>query len=313
LIYFFALKTKEMAVSLPIVFLLYEVLINGKSLAGLMPGSAYAPRKEAWKWLRGLATRLFIPFLLTLLYLAIKIHDMGRLVSDAAPYSRSHPYFLDFSFGSLLEGYAWYWNVLLGWNLDPLVWLVVWLGLAGWFLWRKNRWALFWLLYIFVTFVPVIGMVNRRLPYYWYIPFLGVAGLGSLLVVWLQGKAKAGLSRRCCVGTGILLFLAVGFFQWRHQNSITRIQMIWVNGVTAENRLFVQTLRMLPPPPPGSHIYFESVPRYFDPTAARSCVQVFFRDTTLNASIISPCPSQAACCLAVQGGQVVPQRWPSSN
>jgi len=186
LLYFFALKTKEMVVTLPIVFLLYEVLIQGKSLAGLMPGSECALRKEAWKWLRGLAIRLFIPFFLTLFYLAIKIRDMGRLVSDAAPYSRSHPYFLDFSLGSLLKGYAWYWNVLLGWSLDPLVWLVVWLGLAGWFFWRQNRWALFWLLYVFVTFVPVIGMVNRRLPYYWYIPFLGVTGLGSLLVAWLN-------------------------------------------------------------------------------------------------------------------------------
>ncbi len=310
ILFFLALKTKEMAVTMPVILCLYELMVKGENLHGLLPGADFFQRREALQWLRGLGMRLLIPIVLTVLYLAIKIHDMGRLVSEAAPYSRTHPYFLDFSVDSLLNGYAWYWNVLLGWQLDPTVWLILWLGLAGLLLLSRNRWGLFWLAFIFIAFVPVIGMVNRRLPYYWYIPFLGVACLGSLLVARLQAMMAARISHRFCVSIGVLLFLAVSFFQWRHQSVITRIQMVWVNGVTAENRRFVQTLQALPFPPRGSQIYFESVPRYFDHTSARSSVQVLFRDTSLNASIQSPCPERAACCLAVQEGQVIPRRWP---
>jgi hypothetical protein len=310
ILFFLALKTKEMAVTMPVILCLYELMVKGDNLRGLLSRADISRRRETLKWLRGLGLRLLIPSVLTVLYLAIKVHDLGRLVSDAMPYSKTHPYFLDFSADSLLNGCAWYGNVLSGWNLDPAVWLILWLGLAGGLLWRRNRWGLFWLAFIFVSFVPVIGLANRRLPYYWYIPFLGVAGLASLLVARLQMVMAARFSRRVCVLVGVLLVLAVSFFQWRHQRAITRNQMIWVDGVTAENRRFVQSLRTLPVPPKGSQIYFESLPRYFDGTSARSSVQVLFRDTSLNASILSPCPTQAACCLAVQDGQVIPRRWP---
>ncbi len=310
LFFFLALKTKEMAVTLPVILCLYEIMAKGENLYGLRPRADVSRRREALLWLRGLGIRLSIPIVLTVLYLAIKVHDMGRLVSESAPYSKTHPYFLDFSADSLLNGYAWYWNVLLGWQLDRAAWLILWLGLAGWLLWRRNRWGLFWLAFIFVSFLPVIGMVNRRLPYYWYIPFLGVAGLGSLLVARLHEWMERKIPRRFRVAMGVWFFLALSFFQWHHQNIITRNQMIWVNGVTAENRRFVQTLQALPVPPGGSQIYFESVPRYFDRTSARSSVQVLFRDISLNAIIQSPCPAPAACCLAVQEGQVIPRRWP---
>jgi hypothetical protein len=310
LLYFLALKTKEMAVTLPALLFLFELAMGRKSLPGLLPGAKSHYRQEAWNWLRIVAARLVVPILLTILYLAIKIPDMGRLVSEAMPYSPSHPYFLDFSPGSVLKGYAWYWNVLLGWNFKPVVWLLFWLGMAGWLFWRNNRWGLFWLGFIFVAFVPVIGMVNRRLPYYWYIPFLGVAGMGSQLIAWLQVKIGDALSARFMKGVEVLIFFGVGVYQWQHQEAITRVQMIWVHGLTAENRRFVQTFQTLPSPPHGSHVYFESVPRYFDSTAARSAVQVLFRDTTLNASIVSQCPSTGACCLAVQEGKVIPKRWP---
>jgi hypothetical protein len=156
-------------------------------------------------------------------------------------------------------------------------------------------------------------MVNHRLPYYWYIPFLGVAGMGSHLVAWLQGNSEKIVPARFLKAAAVLALLVVGGGQWRHQSTITRRSMTWVEGVTAENRRFVQSFQALPAPPPGSHVYFESVPRYFDPTAARSSAQVIFRDTSLTASLVTQCPPEGSCCLAVQNGLVVPKRWPGRD
>jgi hypothetical protein len=310
LLYFLALKTKELAITFPVILCLFEIMLNGDHLRGFRGGASSNQRRLAWQWLHRLEGRLAIPIILTALYLAIKIPNMGQLITEGVPYSPQHAYFLNFSFLPLLKGYAWYWNVLLGWRLPLLGWLLVWGCMAGYFLWRRDRWGLFWLAFVFIAFVPVIGMVNRRLPYYWYFPFLGVAGMGSLLIARLQQVLSSLFHPRWLAVAGMLLMIGIGVFQWKHQTHITKVLMIWVDGLTAEHQRFVQTLQILPPPARRSFIYFDSLPSTFDPTAARSSVQVLFRDTTLKAPVVPWCPKDAPYCLAVKNGQVIPKRWP---
>jgi hypothetical protein len=39
--------------------------------------------------------------------------------------------------------------------------------------------ALFFGLYVFMTFLPVIFLINHRFAFYWYLPCLGVCGLAA--------------------------------------------------------------------------------------------------------------------------------------
>ena len=110
-IYYLALKAKEMAVTLPAVWFLYDVTVRKGTLFALLPGTDKAIRLEALGDLKRLGLRFTPLFLMAVGYLLLKVPVMGGLV----PYSMAgptHPYYLAYSPSTLLESYAWYFNSL---------------------------------------------------------------------------------------------------------------------------------------------------------------------------------------------------------
>ncbi len=308
-IFFLALKAKEMAVMLPVAWLAYDLIVR-EELA-----FAWASRDRVGYWdswiprLSAILRRLAIPFAMTFGYLLLKVPVMGGLVPfDLA--SASHPYHVNYSPIALPGSFAWYFNSLFRGQLNPWHWLLFWGLTFTFFVWKRARVELFFLAYVFVAFIPVIVLVNRRLPYYWYIPSLGIGGLISLAVKQVSDRFSILCPPRLVQTVGALLFLGVGWTHYTLQQEWTRPMMTWVEGLTEENRDFIAGLQSLPVPGPCETVYFRSLPRYFDSIGAKSVVQVVFRRTDLDGKIVSECPQQSRYCVLFENSRVSLLRGP---
>jgi hypothetical protein len=142
LLFVFAIKAKEVAVTLPIVLALYGVL---------------QPAHRRWNLTRSKLRRLAVS--LGALMLAAVWFSI-RKTAEMGSADRSHPYYMDFSFGSFLRGAGWYLNSLFDAQLDWRIYAVS-LGILLLLLIRTgNRQALFFLLYTFslITCSVFIGI-----------------------------------------------------------------------------------------------------------------------------------------------------------
>src|SRR5206468_3723627 len=124
-------------------------------------------------------------------------------------------------------------------KLGPSQWCMVGALLLAIFAWRKNRLAVFWISYIFVTFIPVIGLVNRRLPYYWYIPMLGACGIVAQLFdqifIWVKERTHG---KWILIGeAAFVALLCLTHFAIQH--GLTQPTMKWVYDLGEDNRQFV--------------------------------------------------------------------------
>jgi hypothetical protein len=302
---YLGLKAKEMAITLPMVWMLHDLILpkNGQGNQSL----TYSLEKHPWSKgnLVGIAGRLFVPFLLVAVTLAVKTSDMGRLITESLPYSSSHPYFTDYSFRTLGAGYAWYFNRLLGTDLSTGQWILVWLSTIGLLSMQNNRQALFWVFFVFIAFVPVIGLVNRRLPYYWYIPILGLCGLILQLFDWVQQRVQRLTKERWAVFAEAFFFGTLCLSHFTLQNRLIGPTMQWVKDLTEENRNFIQGLRTLPLPPPHTTLFFSSVPRYFDQMSTKAAVSVALRRLDLNVIVVSEFPSGAVYRIRFDGVRLI--------
>jgi hypothetical protein len=200
--------------------------------------------------------------------------------------------------------FAWYFNSLFRVQLRPGEWLLIG-GLVFSFLFlKRSRAGLFFFLYVFVSFIPVIVLVNRRLPYYWYIPSFGIGGLLVLTIKQVAERLQTKRASWLVETVAAILFLSLGYTHYNFQKQWTQPMMIWVKSLTEENRSFVAGLRQLPQPEPNTTVYFQSVPRYFDQIGARSVAQVIFRRTDLDGKIISECPPSTRYCVQFDNPQV---------
>src|SRR3989441_12773424 len=72
------------------------------------------------------------------------------------------------------RGYGAYFNQLFNTNLRWQFWAIGFAALLLFFAIGKMRTAVFFQMYTFVTFLPLIFLVNRREAFYWYVPILGL-------------------------------------------------------------------------------------------------------------------------------------------
>lgn len=316
-IFLLAIRTKEIAITLPAVWLLYELVVQREIVSATVPGGDETVRKFSVQSLWSLTKRFALPIVVAAAYLLLRLPDMGGLVQPSLPYSPSHPYYMDYSPQVVVAGYAWYFNSLLRVQLSEPQWLLLWFLAIGVVVRMRNRWALFFLLYIFLTLIPIIPLVNRRLPYYWYIPFLGVVGLVALVVKRLSDWLDEKLSPRWAIAVGGIVFLTVACGQYVQQKKLTQVMMEWVNGLTSENRSFISGLQALPPPALNETIYFASVPRYFDAISTKAATQAVFRRTDLDAKIVEVFPPEATYCIRFEYSKVIlaknPERVETGN
>jgi hypothetical protein len=275
-----AMKGKETAVTMPFVWLSYDVLLR-KNL----------DRRIAGHWL--------LPIGLALWYGLTKTLAGWRFL--VMP---SQPYYMSINGSTLVAGFATYLNMFFRTNFLWQIWSIGMGVLLLFCVLLRSRLALFFQLYIFITFLPVIFMINHRFAFYWYLPFLGVCGLMAMLAKNVAGMMEAR-NPQWLAKTGaysVFALLCWGTFLMHERANPERSGLKdRANEIVA----FITGLRTLPPPPQGETIFFDSRPSLFDERLLLSATQVAFRRTDLHVKLVSEFPSEARYRLRFQKSRLV--------
>ena len=299
-VYVLAVKAKEMAITLPVVCLWYE-LVLGKSVSSPVTVRDWLRTLLDFGQWKHVLKKLALPACVALWFTCFKAAVLTT-VSDP-----TDAYYTKFSIITMGRGFGWYWNALspihLGWG----GWAAIAVLAAG-LLAVKNRLALFFLGYIFISFVPVIFLPNHRFDFYWYLPLMGLCGLAGLVVKWASQRANARMAPRWSIVAAGVVFVLAGELYFAYQKKVTADARNWARYLSAEYRSFVLGLRALPPPPANETVYYGSIPRYFDPDTIRSVTQVAFRRTDLEAKIVKEFPPEARYRVRFENSSVILDR-----
>jgi len=271
-----AMKAKEIAIMMPFVWASYDLLLR----ENLKP-------RIAAHWL--------LPVVLALWYGVSKALASSTLMSGP-----NQPYFVRIDPSALIAGFGTYFNMLFRANVSGLIWCVGVAVLLLLCLVLRNRLALFFQLYIFITFLPVIFMINHRFAFYWYLPFLGVCGLMAMLS---KNVAKMIKTRNPLWLGKTAAYLVFALLCWAtflvHKRATTERSAI--RDLGSEYRAFITGLETLAPPPRGETIFFDSHPSYFDEKMLLSATSVAFHRTDLKVKLVSAFPSECAVSSSLSG------------
>jgi hypothetical protein len=270
-----ALNSKEMAVTLPPVLLVYEWIYHRPELAD---GSALRA------WLRGPARVALLAAALTALDIYGKLFGPDALVNAEA----YHPVFIlrqvrDFqrvSLGDLLFGWGAGWGGIL----------LLWAALA-YLAWRRGRPALRFLWWFMVVTPLPIEFLTGRSQACLYIPMVGWAVFGTVVFLDLTGAVAGVLEaepwfRRLGRGGITALLVAIAIFFWARQNREYKRTHAEpeMASLGHESWDVIQQFRALNPRvPPGSKVAFLDDP--FHSWDMLFVAELWFRDRTLDIHV----------------------------
>jgi hypothetical protein len=274
-----ALKGKEMAVSMPVIWFSYDLLLRRDM-----------KRMMAAHWV--------LPGVLAVWYGLSHALAMRGVVDN-------HPYYMSIQWSILASGFGTYFNMLFGTQFPWQIWWIGALVLLLVFVLLRSRLGLFFQLYVFIAFLPVIFLVNHRVALFWYLPFLGVCGFAAILAnavacvinrrnpQWLAETGALAVFALLCWGTFLL------------HEAANRPQRSWVRDVAYEWHAFVSGLRALPPPPSGETIFFNSLPPHIEESVLLTATQVALRRTDLHTKLVSEFPPEARYRLRFQESRLI--------
>lgn len=277
-IFILAMKSKEMAATLPAIWLSADLLMR---------------RKLNWRRIVQIA-----------LPLPVAVFFFFKSVAENKAASPAAPYYMNITGIVLGRGFGGYFDALFRTSLRWQYWAIGFAALLLLLIALRRRPAIFFQLWVFVTFLPVIFLVNHRSAFYWYIPFVGVCGLAALAV---KAGAEILEARIPLPGAGIaasILFLflcGTSYEIHREQSAQTRS---WQHNVEVEYRAYVSGLQSLPQLPPQQTLYFISVPRYVEADTLESSVQVALRRMDVDAVIVDSFPAGARYRLRFVDGEL---------
>jgi hypothetical protein len=281
-----AVKGKEMAFTMPLIWLSYDLLLGSKM-----------ERRMVAHWL--------LPSGLTLLYALSYAAAVMTVLPILSPSHSSLPYYMSINGSTLARGFGIYFNMLLRTNFPWQSWCIGFVALLLVFAFLRNRLALFFQSYLFITFLPVIFLVNHRFAFYWYLPFLGVSGLAAILAKTVAGVIETRSPHWLAEGGAYAVFALLCWGSFLVQKEVTGPQRSWLRDHANENRAFVTGLRALPPPPKGETIFFDSHPSLFDERLLRTATRVAFRRTDLGAKLVTEFPPEARYRLRFEESRLV--------
>jgi hypothetical protein len=260
-LYLLAIKSKEMAITLPAVLLLYDVCLRRQKL----------------------------DYQRKVLYAALAVlgisYGYTRFLGMSSE-SPANPYYMDFSILTLGRGYGWYFDHLYGMRLRWGAWMIASVLIFGLFMYMRERRGPFFLGYIFITLAPVVFLVNHRYEFFWYVPFLGIAGLAAVAVDTLEKRLHALMPARALEAAGLVLFAVLAVAHYVREKRTSAEILHNEQSLSEEYGAFVESLRHLPQPEPQGTVLIRSVPRHFTPEVLTSAVQVVLRRTDIRAEVV---------------------------
>lgn len=274
LIAFVAVRSKEMAVTLPALWLWYECCVT----------------PEFWKYPRRLLSWLALPFAVMAWLTLVKVQSM----QGAKP---SDPYYLKFGMDVMVSGFGQYLDWLSGIHLPTLVWILGAAVTVAIFIYRRERFAVFFVGYVLLTFMPVIFLANHRWPFFWYIPFPGVAGLIALAAARIEVRVQ---NRELLAGLLVVLALANGGVEF-YRSRATRTREA---ELAREFESFVTGLKAMDPPSASAVLYFDGVPSNFTPQVLSSAVRLVLERDDIRADLVEEFPAGATQRYRFAGGKL---------
>jgi len=165
------------------------------------------------------------------------------------------------------------------------VWAIGFVALLLFFTFRKNRAAAFFQLYVFVTFLPVIFLVNHREIFYWYIPMVGLCGLAALFVKSVVQVIEPRIPARITPAAAAVLFAVLCWEMYAAQRNETDARRMWQQQIAIEYRSWVTSVRSRPQPAANATVFFDSYPSNFNEIVLQSAAQVALRRTDIDAKL----------------------------
>lgn len=268
LLYVLAVKTKEMAITLPAILLAYETIVAGR-------------------W-RDVVGRSFPVYLATglfgLFYLYAKYTTMAAT-------DQSGTYYFEFSASTLGHNMVWYFNNLitktgaLGSN-GTLVLIVI-LVVLGFVL--RDRILIFTTCFVFLTFLPVIFLGHHLFAFYWYLPAVGAWWWLGQLLRRIRDRT-AGNDPVWRVRVSAFLFLAALSLALFQGANYREHRINWNSQTAAVFREYVTELRAQPEPAQGNILDADNVPHFFDSISATTLYQLLHPGSTVEVRVRSKAP-----------------------
>jgi|SRR5437667_6195266 len=165
--------------------------------------------------------------------------------------------------------------------------------------------AAFFQLYIFITFLPVIFLINHREFFYWYIPLLGVSGLAAILTRDAAAFFGRFIPQRLLAPTSCALFALLCYAAYGRTRDLTQSRREWQQGIAGDYRAFVRGLQSIPAPPPGETLFFRSYPQYFDRGVLLFATQIALRRTDIGAQLVDTFPPDARYRLRFEASRII--------
>jgi hypothetical protein len=271
---FLAVKGKEMALTMPIIWVSYDLLVR-KNMN----------KRMIAQWV--------IPSGLALCYGVTKIVTGSAMVQGMQEVLPSHPYYMSVGGSVLAQGFGEYFNMLLRTNFPWQVWCLWSVVLLLVFVLLRNRLGLFFQLYVFLAFLPVIFLVNHRFAHYWYLPFLGVCGFAAMLAKSVTGLIETRNPKWVAKSGATAVFLLLCWSNFLLHKNTMKGYIALERQRADEHRAFVTGLRSLPPPAQGETIFFDSCPSLFDGHVLRSATRIAFGRGDLSAKLVTEFPAEA--------------------
>jgi hypothetical protein len=280
LLHLFALGSKEMALTIPLVLLAWELV--------------YHP--PAWKatqffaWLRGPALVALYCAAINLVYLYGKAFGPDPMMRSESyrPHLSLHRIFA-FEIASMRD--LFFIDGGLNWRSVVLMWVV-----TGFLAFRRRRPVLrFAWAFLMLTPIP-LALLEGRSGGCLYIPFAGWAVFAAVLLVDFAGAAARILAEEPLfryAGPRALtaLVLCIALYTWMRANQVHKLESVQhaMDDVGRLTGITLEKMRVLNPHvKPGSHVAFMHDP--FPDWDMLFIAELWFRDRSLTFHILNKTP-----------------------
>jgi len=243
-LFFFAMRTKEFAIVLPMLF----VVLTAMEM----------PLKPAGQFLGEAIRRLWAILLVWIIFVA-------RYLSFVPSHhvSPDNPYLMHFDPATILTSFAYYGALVFGLENTMLgksatIAAVALLSVLAYGITRRRIGLVFCVMAFVLLVLPVGTMPGQRSPYYAYAPQIFLLGATAFFLQDLTWWAVHSPSRRMMV-TACLGLAMLGWGAWFRGSVYFVSRMYFSQTLREESTKSVEDVaRVLPRVAPGSHVYVNS-------------------------------------------------------